>query len=57
MSLLPKNSDDLSTEAAILIIVIAFLISLLIVKLLTIIVPGLPFWPIVGILWLLKLFF
>lgn len=52
-----NNKEEMTIETAIAVLVIAFLVSLAIVKLATIIVPGLPFWPAMGILWLVKLFF
>jgi hypothetical protein len=57
MSILKMDKEDMTLSVAILILVVAFLVSLAIVKLATIIVPGLPFWPAMGILWLVKLFF
>ena len=55
--ILNDNDDEMQLPVAVAVLVIAFGMSLLIVKLLTIIVPGLAFWPTVGILWLLKFFF
>lgn len=52
-----KEDEEMTTGTAVATLIIAFLISLAIVKLATIIVPGLPFWPAMGILWLIRLFF
>ena len=52
-----NSKEEKTIETAVVVLAIAFLISLAIVKLATIIVPGLPFWPAMGILWLVKLFF
>ncbi len=57
MSLLPDNDKEMTVSQAVGVLVLAFLVSLAIVKLATIIVPGLPFWPAMGILWLIKFFF
>ena len=55
--ILNDDDNEMTLPVAIAVLAIAFGMSLLIVKLLTIIVPGLAFWPTVGILWLLKFFF
>ena len=52
-----KLSDEMTLSVAIIVLLVAFLLSLGIVKLITILVPSLAFWPTVGILWLLKVFF
>lgn len=52
-----KEGEEMTVGVAVATLIIAFLISLAIVKLATIIVPGLPFWPAMGILWLIRLFF
>lgn len=57
MSMLKAEKKEMTPSVAILVLVLAFLVSLAIVKLATIIVPGLPFWPAMGILWLVRLFF
>ena len=52
-----RKDEEVTLSVAIATILLAFIISLAIVKLAAIIVPGLPFWPAVGILWLVKLFY
>jgi hypothetical protein len=52
-----KEDEEMTVGVAVATLIIAFLVSLAIVKLATIIVPGLPFWPAMGILWLIRLFF
>ena len=52
-----QDNEEMSLGFAVGVLAIAGLVSLAIVKLATIIVPGLPFWPAVGILWLVKLFY
>lgn len=51
------GNEEMPLGLAVGVLVIAGIVSLLIVKLATMIVPGLPFWPALGILWLIKLFF
>ena len=52
-----QDNEEMSLGFAVGVLAIAGLVSLAIVKLATIIVPGLPFWPAVGILWLVKFFY
>lgn len=52
-----NDSKEMPLSIAIATILIAFLVSIFIIKLATIIVPGLPFWPAMGILWLVKFFY